>query len=217
MCARVLAPWTPALLTMLAPLVTIGLCGLLSTAAHGGDDDGRRTGAKPPPPCPCDDPSLCRPLSPQPSADRDEVVAFSSWTFNGEPNRHNYTAPQHFDWSKITTWAPFEVDETGPDGDQYAEMFCTCLRDTDCRDTCLPAPAPFQCIRQTVTRSSSGRTGTAHKHGARVLGWSGIPQGNTTPGSDGLPVARRSCGVTEFYGWAVRAAALHKHVLSRQA
>jgi hypothetical protein len=73
---------------------------------------------------------------------------------------------------------------------------------------CLP-PAPFQCIRQTVTRSSSGRTGTAHRHGARVLGWSGMPQGNTTPGSDGLPVARRSCGVTEFYGWAVRAAALH--------
>ena len=136
-CARVLAPWTPALLTMLAPLVTIGLCGLLSTAAHGGDDDGRRTGAKPPPPCPCDDPSLCRPLSPQPSADRDEVVAFSSWTFNGEPNRHNYTAPQHFDWSKITTWAPFEVDETGPDGDQYAEMFCTCLRDTCLPDCCL--------------------------------------------------------------------------------
>ena len=32
-----------------------------------------------PPPCPCDDPSLCRPLSPQPPLSREEVVAFSSW------------------------------------------------------------------------------------------------------------------------------------------
>ena len=43
------------------------------------------------PPCPCDDPSLCRPLSPQPSTDRDEVVAFSSWVFNGEQPRQSYT------------------------------------------------------------------------------------------------------------------------------
>ena len=32
-----------------------------------------------PPPCPCDDPALCRPLSPQPPLSREEVVAFSSW------------------------------------------------------------------------------------------------------------------------------------------
>ena len=93
------------------------------------------------PPCPCDDPLLCRPLAPQPSADRDEVVAFSSWVFNGEQPRQNYTAPQLFDWKKITAWAPFEADETGPDGDQYAEMFCT-----------------------------------AHRNGARILSWMGLPQ-----------------------------------------
>ncbi len=119
------------------------------------------------PPCPCDDPSLCHPLSPQPSADRDEVVAFSSWVFNGEQSSRNYTAPQLFDWKKITTWAPFEVDETGPDSDQYAEMFCT-----------------------------------AHRSGARILSWMPLPQGNTSAGSGGQPVAKRGCGVTEFYGWA---------------
>ena len=69
---------------------------------------------------------MCKPLAPQPPLDRDEVVAFSSWVFNGEQDpRNNYTAPQNFDWDKITTWAPFEVDETGPDDDQYGEMFCT--------------------------------------------------------------------------------------------
>ena len=45
--------------------------------------------------------------------------------FNGEQGpRQNYTAPANFDWDKITTWAPFEVDETGPDLDQYAQMYC---------------------------------------------------------------------------------------------
>eukprot|EP01043_Picozoa_sp_COSAG02_P041694 COSAG02_NODE_3478_length_6673_cov_14.589747_6_plen_287_part_00 len=120
-----------------------------------------------PPPCPCDDPSLCHPLSPQPSADRDEVVAFSSWVFNGEQSKRNYTAPQLFDWAKITAWAPFEDDETGPESDQYAEMFCT-----------------------------------AHRNGARILSWMPLPQGNTSAGSDGQPVVKRGCGVTEFYGWA---------------
>ena len=178
---------------MLAPLVTIGLCGLLSTAAHGGDDDGRRTGAKPPPPCPCDDPSLCRPLSPQPSADRDEVVAFSSWTFNGEPNRHNYTAPQHFDWSKITTWAPFEVDETGPDGDQYAEMFCTCLR-----DTCLPAACTFS-MHTTDSHTKLFRT---DRHGSQA--WSARPRlERHATGQHNPRLRRATCGATQLRGHRV--------------
>jgi hypothetical protein len=65
----------------------------------------------PPPPlsCPCRDASLCRPLAPQPAAVRDEIVAFSSWVFNedhpstlGPGVRSNYTAPELFDWGKIT-------------------------------------------------------------------------------------------------------------------
>ena len=35
-----------------------------------------------------------------------------------------------------------------------------------------------------------------------MLAWSSIPQGNTTTGSKGLPVERRGCDVTKFYGWA---------------
>ena len=81
--------------------------------------------SKPPPPCLCSDPSLCRPLSPQPRQ-RDEVVAFSSWVFNGEPRpRGNYSAPELFDWSKITVWAPFETEETGHNLEQYGRLFCT--------------------------------------------------------------------------------------------
>ena len=41
---------------------------------------------KPMDPCPCKDPSLCRPLDPQPTK-RTEVVAFSSYVFAG--NDHN--------------------------------------------------------------------------------------------------------------------------------
>ena len=77
-------------------------------------DDGLDTRTTPPPlPCPCTDPAMCKPLSPQPPLSRDEVVAFSSWVFNADHpstvrDRHNYTAPLNFDWSKITTYAPFD-------------------------------------------------------------------------------------------------------------
>ena len=85
----------------------------------------------PPPPCPgdgcpclCKDPAMCKSLSPQPPL-RDEIFAFSSWVFNGEQDpRTNYTAPANFDFTKITAWAPFEVEETGPNREQYGEMFC---------------------------------------------------------------------------------------------
>ena len=60
--------------------------------------------------CPCADQALCKSLSPQPPnhAGRDEVFAFSSWSFNGEQARSGWTAPQNLDWSKITAFAPFD-------------------------------------------------------------------------------------------------------------
>ena len=90
----------------------------------------------PPPatPCPCKDASLCKPLSPQPPI-QDEIVAFSSWIFNIDHpssvhNRDNYTAPLLFDWSKITTYAPF--DQLSPrwtgnasNTDMYSDLWCT--------------------------------------------------------------------------------------------
>ena len=74
---------------MLAPLVTLGLCGLLSTAAHGGAGDGRRASAKPPRPCPCDDPSLCGGdgLLHWLHLDAWRMAAPSSKTDDGEPSR----------------------------------------------------------------------------------------------------------------------------------
>jgi hypothetical protein len=67
---------------------------------------------------------MCKSLSPQPPR-RDEIFAFSSWVFNGEQDpKTNYTAPANFDFTKITAWAPFEVEETGPNREQYGEMFC---------------------------------------------------------------------------------------------
>ncbi len=119
-------------LLLVAPLLLGGASqrpGIHTAGWSAWDSDSNADGGGKIPPCPCDDPSLCRPLSPQPAADRDEVVAFSSWVFNGEQRpSQNYTAPQLFDWKKITTWAPFEVDETGPQSDQYAETFCTAHR-----------------------------------------------------------------------------------------
>ena len=92
--------------------------------------------------CPCDDTSLCKPLSPQPPL-RDEVFAFTSWVFNGEqPIWKNYslkqhrvwTAPEHLQWSKITSLAPFDdLNRAGPyhqayaktgNNSDYASMFC---------------------------------------------------------------------------------------------
>ena len=56
------------------------------------------------------------------------MVAFSSWVFNGEQSRSNYTAPRLFDWNKITTYAPFDnLDTRGdwPDnGTLYSDLIC---------------------------------------------------------------------------------------------
>lgn len=125
--------------------------------------------------CPCEDTSLCKPLSPQPPP-RDEVFAFTSWVFNGEqPIWQNYslkqnriwTAPEHLDWGKITTLAPFDdVSCAGPyhqayaktgNNSDYASMFCK-----------------------------------AHAQNARILTWG-------KESWDG-----RSCPVTEFYSWLLK-------------
>ena len=54
--------------------------------------------------CPCDDPSLCASLSPQPPP-RDEVVAFTSRS----QSHGNGTEWAYYDWDKITTLSPFET------------------------------------------------------------------------------------------------------------
>jgi hypothetical protein len=66
-------------------------------------------------PCPCADPSLCLPLgaADQPRAGADHVVAFSSWEFAGEPKPATWTGPLHFDWDKITIFAPFDNIDRG--------------------------------------------------------------------------------------------------------
>ena len=53
--------------------------------------------------CPCDEPALCRPLSPQPPHGRQEVFAFVS-----APATQNISQWQTWPWEKITTLASFE-------------------------------------------------------------------------------------------------------------
>ena len=126
-------------------------------------------------PCPCDDASLCAPLSPQPpmGPPRDEVVAFTSWVFNGEQpvwanasaRKHRvWTAPEHLDFGKITVLAPFDdVNVAGPyhaayakngNNSDFAQLWCE-----------------------------------AKRSGTRILTWG-------YQGWDG-----NSCPVAEFYGW----------------
>ena len=66
----------------------------------------------PPMVCPCSDPALCKPLSPIPQP-KDEVVAF--------PASHNDTVEKLYDWSKITTIAPFQP--LGPQA-RYHPLYC---------------------------------------------------------------------------------------------
>ena len=78
-------------------------------------------------PCPCDDAKLCRPLNPAPPEQRDEVVAFPGWEIYGAGyNESEYTL---YDWSKITTIAPFEpLDHPGPpSAKKHAaqQLYCT--------------------------------------------------------------------------------------------
>jgi hypothetical protein len=72
--------------------------------------------------CPCDDPSLCRPLSPQPTA-KDEVFAFTGlYGFARQPPFWNYTGFEwkHFDMDKITSIVPFDSIA----GSNFQQYFC---------------------------------------------------------------------------------------------
>jgi hypothetical protein len=66
---------------------------------------GTLSGSAPPVACPCSDPALCKPLSPIPQP-KDEVVAFPAWEIYG--GGYNDTVEKLYDWSKITTIAPFQ-------------------------------------------------------------------------------------------------------------
>jgi hypothetical protein len=124
-------------------------------------------------PCPCDDVSLCAPLSPQPPIPRDEVVAFTSWVFGGEqPLWRNtskrvervWTASEHLDFRKITTLAPFDdINVAGP----YHQAYAKNGNNTDY--------AKLWC--------------EAKRSNTRILTWG-------HEGWDG-----NSCPVTEFYSW----------------
>ena len=77
---------------------------------HGGECNTTN-----PCPCPCTDASLCRPLAAadQPRAGADHVVAFSAWEFAKEPKTDSWTGPLHFNWGKITVFAPFDNIDRG--------------------------------------------------------------------------------------------------------
>ena len=99
--------------------------------------------------CPCDDPALCRPLSPQPPHGRQEVFAFVS-----APATENISQWRTWPWDKITTLASFECLGPGT------------ARENQCRE------------KGRVYRPGQPAHGVgqemycmAHKHGARVLSW----------------------------------------------
>ena len=84
---------------------------------------GTRCSAPPPPPiapvpCPCSDPALCKPLSPIPQP-KDEVVAFPGWEIYG--GGYNDTVEKLYDWSKITTIAPFQPLGPKP---ELQQLYC---------------------------------------------------------------------------------------------
>ena len=68
-------------------------------------------------PCPCADPSLCRPLSPQPKA-RQELFAFIS-----APATLNVSQWELWPWDKITALGSFEC--LGPNS--VRENQCACI------------------------------------------------------------------------------------------
>ena len=129
------------------------------------------------PPCPCGDPSLCRPLHPQPARPW-EFVAFHTpaqptHSFQGAGNGSDWRL---WDWSKITTVAPSAPHHHSPHP--------TNLRLTDCppltswRDRFINSHSPG-C-------NNSGRVGGpnrcadnwefychAHSHGVRYLDYDG--------------------------------------------
>ena len=68
--------------------------------------------------CPCADESLCKPLSPQPAA-RDELLAFPGHPLYGT----NGSEWHWYDWSKVTSIAPFEALQDSDDDTMH--MYCT--------------------------------------------------------------------------------------------
>lgn len=93
---------------------------LVAATAHPASSDDN---------CPCDDPKLCRPLTPAPKP-QDEVVAFPAWEIYGAGyNESDYTL---YDWSKITTIAPFEpLYHPGPPSAKKRaaqQLYCTAHR-----------------------------------------------------------------------------------------
>ena len=103
----------------------------------------------PPPPvtCPCADPALCRPLSPQP-APRRELFAFTA-----APATQNISQWETWPWDKITTLAPFQC--LGPPSGEPGA----------CEKGKVFTPGgPKHGVGQEMYCK-------AHAHGARVLTW----------------------------------------------
>lgn len=95
------------------------------------------------PPCPCGDPSLCRPLSPTPKPP-DEVVAFPAWqSYGAGLSELEYTL---YDWTKITAIAPYEALGFDPIIDGVPQ-------------------------NSTKNRNAQGLFCAAHAHGVKVLQW----------------------------------------------
>jgi hypothetical protein len=85
---------------------------LLLLCTLGGGGSALPPRSPPAATCPCSDAALCKPLSPTPKP-KDEVLAF--------PASHNDTVEKLYDWSKITTIAPFQP--LGPQA-RYHQLYC---------------------------------------------------------------------------------------------
>ena len=133
---------------MVAATAAITAALLLAAASAGG--------------CPCGDPSLCRPLSPMPKP-KDEVVAFPAYELYGAG--YNETEYTLYDWSKITTIAPFEP--LGYKWPGYPK----------------PPKEPWPSSKEIA---ANGLYCTAHRHGVKVLQWSETSYNGTGCGATGL-------------------------------
>eukprot|EP01052_Picozoa_sp_SAG31_P040486 SAG31_NODE_5873_length_2280_cov_1.418615_1_plen_272_part_10 len=125
--------------------------------------------------CPCDAEWLCRPLSPQPPANQQEVIAFPGGGGSGpEPDGlaqqtdrvagmygSNGSQWHNYDWDKITAIAPFVQMDRG----DFPDMYCH-----------------------------------AHKNGVRMLSW----DGGKGRGSSPLVEPGGGCPTSQFYSWALK-------------
>ena len=138
-----------ARLTMVRPACLAALLTLLLPAVGA-----------PVSPCPCQDRSLCRPLSPQPSQNRSEVVVFPrSLTGQYGATRSDW---RQYDWSKVTTVVLYDNLGSASAGCHTFES----PKGSQC-SAFNPAPYPdFCCIDFEIMCA-------AHAHGARVLVVSG--------------------------------------------